>query len=132
MTSQAAARLERHAPYFPTADVDAAVAHYRDVLGFVAEYVAGSPAEFAIVSRDGLSLMLRRVSERERIRPGEAQGGTWDAFFWVRGVDALHRELAGRGAEVAYGPVVQEAYGMREFAVRTPDGHVLGFGEPVG
>jgi hypothetical protein len=26
---------------------------------------------------------------------------------------------------------VQESYSMLEFAVRDPDGHVLGFGQPV-
>jgi catechol 2,3-dioxygenase-like lactoylglutathione lyase family enzyme len=121
----------RSAPYFPTASVEASVSHFEDVLGFHVDYAAGSPAEFAIVSRDGLAVMLRRVPSPDRIRPSEAQGGTWDAFFWVRDVDRLHEELSGRGAEVAYGPVLQEAYGMREFAVRTPDGHVLGFGQPV-
>jgi catechol 2,3-dioxygenase-like lactoylglutathione lyase family enzyme len=56
MTSQAQARLERHATHFPTPDVDAAVAYYGTVLGFEAEYVAGSPAEFAIVSRPQMNL----------------------------------------------------------------------------
>lgn len=123
-------RIERGAPYFPVADVDRAVNHYREVLGFRADYVAGDPPEFAIVSRDGQSIMLRRVSDVE-IRPNEAQGGTWDVFFWVTGLEALAAELTEAGAEVVYGPEVQEAYGMNEFAVRDPSGYVIGFGETV-
>jgi hypothetical protein len=41
----------------------------------------------------------------------------------------LHAELLERGAVVVYGPTMQEAYRMLEFAVRDCDGHVLGFGE---
>ena len=121
-------QLLRGAPYFPVADVDQCVAHYERVLGFRREYVAGTPAEFAIVSRDGLPIMLRRVSAPDGIRPVEKQGGTWDAFFWVSDVRALYAELRDRGAEMVYGPVAQD-YGMEEFAVRDREGHVLGFGQ---
>ena len=46
--------------------------------------------------------MLRRVSEPARIRANEAQGGTWDAFFWSSDVQSLHAELAANGADVVY------------------------------
>jgi uncharacterized glyoxalase superfamily protein PhnB len=125
------ATLLRSAPYFPVGDVDRTAEFYERVLGFQREYVAGQPAQFAICSRDGLAIMLRRVTAAERISPSESQGGTWDAFFWVDGVDALHDELSARGASVVYGPIDQQAYGMREFAIRDLDGHVLGFGASV-
>jgi catechol 2,3-dioxygenase-like lactoylglutathione lyase family enzyme len=124
-------RLLRCAPYFPVADVEATARHYERVLGFVREYGAGTPLEFAIVSRDGLSIMLRLVDDASCIRPNEEQGGTWDAFFWVQGVHALHGELLRAGADVVYGPLVQQAYHMEEFAVRDMNGYVLGFGEGI-
>lgn len=123
--------LLRSAPYFPVADVAATATHYEQIFGFRCDYVAGDPAQFAICSRDGLAIMLRRVAGPELIRANEAQGGTWDAFFWVDDVDALHAEMVQRGANVAYGPIVQDSYHMREFALRDPDGHVLGFGQPL-
>jgi catechol 2,3-dioxygenase-like lactoylglutathione lyase family enzyme len=119
----------RSAPYFPVAAVAPTVAYYERILGFRTEYVGGD--EFAIVSRDGYPLMFRRVEQPDRIRPSEAQGGTWDAFFWVRDAQALREELVSKGAVVVYGPVVQEAYQMLELAVRDPDGHVLGFGQAL-
>jgi uncharacterized glyoxalase superfamily protein PhnB len=125
------AQLVRAAPYFPVADVERAAAHYERVFGFRREYLGGTPPEFAIVSRDGLAIMLRRVADPSRIVPNERQGGTWDAFFWVRDVRALFAELRGRGAEVVYGPLVQAEYRMEEFAVRDREGYVLGFGQPV-
>jgi hypothetical protein len=123
--------LLRSAPYFPVADVQRSSLHYESVLGFSADYMSGSPPEFAIISRDGLAVMLRRVAVTERIRPNEAQGGTWDVFFWVQDARLLHAELRARGAPVVYGPVIQKEYGMLEFAVRDGDGHVLGFGEAL-
>lgn len=127
-TTAGASKILRGAPYLPVPDVSALGAHYRDVLGFSLEYAGGSPPEFAIYSRDGCAVMLRRVAPAAKIVPNEAQGGTWDVFFWVQGVDALHEELVAKGASIAYAPVVQP-YGMKEFAVRDPLGYVLGFGE---
>ena len=126
-----AGQLIRGATCFPVVDVEHAAAHYERVLGFRREYAAGSPLQFAIMTRDSVSIMLRRVPDGTHVVPNEAQGGTWDVFCWVRDVRALHAELVANGAEVAYGPVVQDAYGMEEFAVRDPNGSVLGFGQPV-
>jgi catechol 2,3-dioxygenase-like lactoylglutathione lyase family enzyme len=126
-----ASKLLRSAPYFPVADVEASAAYYERVLGFRREYEGGSPPQFAICSRDGLAIMLRKVSASECIVPNEKQGGTWDAFFWVNDAHALHAELAAQGAKVVYGPLFQETYRMQEFAVRDHDGHVLGFGQVV-
>jgi len=57
--------------------------------------------------------------------------GTWDVFFWVRDARALHAELLANGADIVYGPIVQEEYQMEEFAVRDREGYVLGFGQPL-
>ena len=123
--------LLRSAPYFPISNVDKTVAFYEQTLGFQCEYSAGTPMQFAICSRDGLAIMLRRVSSPELIVPSEKQGGTWDAFFWVKNAQALHAELDAKGADIVYGPLIQESYKMEEFAVRDCDGHVLGFGQSI-
>jgi catechol 2,3-dioxygenase-like lactoylglutathione lyase family enzyme len=123
--------LYRSAPYFPVGDVEKSASFYERVLGFTREYAAGNPPEFAIMTRDGLSIMLRLVPDASRIAPNEAQGGTWDVFFWVRDVRALQIELSSNGATIVYGPTVQPAYNMEEFAVRDADGYVLGFGQPL-
>src|SRR5436190_20282783 len=59
-------------------------------------------------------------------------GGTPRQFAIVSRDGALHAELQAKGAEIVYGPIVQDAYGMEEFAVRDSDGYVLGFGQPLG
>lgn len=130
MSPPRATRLVRAAPYLLVPDVAATAAHYQDILGFEREYLAGDPPEFAIYARDGLPIMFRRAPDRGRITPVEGQGGTWDVFYWVEGLDALRADLVKRGAKLAYDLTLQQ-YGMREFAVRDLDGHVLGFGEPT-
>jgi hypothetical protein len=131
MANEQTPQLLRSAPYFPVANVEQSAEHYERVLGFRRDYVGGVPPEFAIVSRDGLSIMLRLVPEPAQIRPNERQGGTWDAFFWVRDARALHSELQQKGADIVYGPIVQDAYHMEEFAVRDREGYVLGFGQEL-
>jgi catechol 2,3-dioxygenase-like lactoylglutathione lyase family enzyme len=131
MSSQGPGQFLRCAPYFPVVDVGQAAGYYERFLGFRVEYTGGTPPRFAIVSRDGFPIMFRAVAASGRISPNEMQGGTWDAFFWVRDVRALHAELRANGVEIAYGPIVQDEYQMEEFAVRDPNGYVLGFGQPV-
>ena len=131
MSLQQTTQLLRSAPYFPVADVEQSAAHYERVLGFRREYIAGTPPQFAILSRDGLAIMLRLVAAPEHISPNEKQGGTWDAFFWVRDARALHAELRANGADIVYGPIVQDASHMEEFAVRDREGYVLGFGQAI-
>jgi catechol 2,3-dioxygenase-like lactoylglutathione lyase family enzyme len=131
MSSNQPVKLLRSAPYFPVPDVEQSAAFYEQSLGFRCEYSAGAPLQFAICSRDGLAIMLRRVSAPELITPNERQGGTWDAFFWVDDAQALHAEFNAKGVDVVYGPLIQEAYQMREFAIRDCDGHVLGFGQEL-
>ena len=131
MSGQPTGQLLRSAPYFPVADLEQSAIHYERVLGFQCEYIGGAPPQFAILSRDGFSIMLRLVSTPECISPNERQGGTWDAFFWVRDARSLHAELRANGADIVYGPVVQDAYQMEEFAVRDREGYVLGFGQAL-
>ena len=56
---------------------------------------------------------------------------SWFAYATVRGVDGLFAELRARGALINSEPR-SEPWGMREFGVRTPDGHRITFGEPIG
>ena len=128
MTRTRQADIIRGAPYLPVPDVSSIGAYYRDVLGFQCEYAAGEPAEFAMYSRSGIAVMFRRVQDPSLICPNERQGGTWDVFFWVDDIEALYGELTLKGASVVYPPVIQP-YHMKEFAVRDPNGHVLGFGQ---
>jgi hypothetical protein len=116
---------------FPVTDLEQSDHHYKQVLGSYREYTGGSPPQFAILSGNGLSFMLRLVTVPQDICPNERQGGTWDVFFWVRNARALHTELLAKGADIVYRPIIQKAYQMEEFTVRDLEGYVLGFGQAM-
>lgn len=62
----------------------------------------------------------------------EAQGGrgTW-MTVWVEDVDAIHEACVRQGLEVLC-PPVDEPWGVREFHLRHPDGHVFRISKGIG
>jgi catechol 2,3-dioxygenase-like lactoylglutathione lyase family enzyme len=108
----------RHAiPELPCNDVAAAVAHYRDVLGFRINYAQD---DIGIMDRDSVTVALIARSERHR--------GIGSCYMYVRDADALHAELRSRGANVQGGPVSMP-WGLRQFRVLDPDGNQITFGQ---
>jgi catechol 2,3-dioxygenase-like lactoylglutathione lyase family enzyme len=118
----------RTCPEIPVDDVAAAIAFCHDVLGFAANRSEHEPY-FAITRRQGVTLHFTR--ERGPTAPrNRARGGSWDVCIEASGVEALARELSGRGAAITRGPVVTE-YGMRELELEGPEGITFCFGEEV-
>ena len=110
------------ATIFTVRDLVASLAHYRDVLGFAVTFQYGEPTFYACLCRDEVSLHLRAANKN----PQWIAGNGAIAVF-VTDVDALHAELAARGANVLKAPQ-DYAYGMRDFDVVDPDGNHLTFG----
>ena len=110
--------LEKALPSLPCGDVAAAVAHYRDVLGFRINY---QQQDLGVMDRDAITVLLIARSPRHT--------GIGSAYFYVADADALHAELTGKGALVEGEPVSQP-WGLREFLVFDPDGNELRFGQP--
>jgi uncharacterized glyoxalase superfamily protein PhnB len=98
-----------------------------DVLGFRRDFGDGSDG-WSFLSRDNFKV---RLGECPTEKPaGELGNHSYFVYLTVEGLDQLHEELAARGAPVASEPEDQP-WGMREFSVRTPDGHRIRFGEPI-
>jgi uncharacterized glyoxalase superfamily protein PhnB len=116
-------------------DVAASTAFYRDVLGFAVKQTVPDAAPFVFVwlERDGVPVFVNARDAASEDYPGAADrpaGGTAALFFVVTDVDALHGKVA-QAAPVIM-PLKTQFYGMREFAVTDPDGHILTFAERVG
>jgi len=109
------------ATVFTVRDLGTSVAHYRDVLGFEITFQYGEPPYYACLCRDEVSLHLRTGRAPNWV-PGN---GAMCVF--VSDVDALHSELATRGARVVK-PPQDYAYGMRDFDIADLDGNQLTFG----
>jgi catechol 2,3-dioxygenase-like lactoylglutathione lyase family enzyme len=107
-------------------DVDASTRYYVDVLGFTRDPIHAR--RWSFLSRDSVKLMLGECADD--VGAAEVGSHAWFIRIGVAGVDELHRELASRGAEVLSVPADRD-YGLREFVVRTPDGHRIMFAERI-
>jgi len=112
------------------ADLDRAVGYYRDRLGFDCE-TYGAPPNFGIASRDEVSIMLALCPDAERIVPNwQIVDKMWNVYIRVDDADALYAEVQERGAAIDY-TIDDAPHGFREFGVQDPDGHDIGFGQPL-
>lgn len=121
--------LTGHAPFLLVPDVAAALAYYRDVLGFEVQPYELVPEDNGTATRDGCTLFFNRGA---RATPNSevAPPDLFDVYLWTDDVRALDAELRGRGADVLHAPV-ERPWGMLEIRVRDLNGYVLGFGEPL-
>ena len=109
------------ATVFVVADIAKSTAHYRDVLGFTVTFEYGAPTFYVCLCRDEVALHLLSASRTNR------RAGNGGICVFVRDVDAVHSELAERGAKVVK-PPENYGYGMRDFDVLDLDGNQLTFG----
>ena len=115
-------------------DIDASTAFYRDVLGFTVKMTVPDQAPFVFVwlERDSVPVFLNDPKAVEEDLPEVARrpsGGTCTMFFVITGVDDLHAQIAAKVKVVM--PLKTQFYGMREFAIEDPDGHIITFAERV-
>lgn len=115
-------------------DVARSTAFYRDVLGFTMGETVPDKAPFVFVwmKRDEVSVFLNDIKAAEHDYPPAAnmpQGGTAALFFIVTDVDGYHATVAPKATVIM--PLKTQFYGMREFAVTDPDGHIITFAERV-
>lgn len=122
------------APFFIVKNVPAALAFYRDRLGFDITF-QGPDADdifFGIVERGGAMIMLKDVGVEPMpnyTRDIEKGWARWDAYLHVPDPDALAAEFASRDVELSQ-PVKDDDDGLRGFEIKDADGYVLFFGRP--
>ena len=115
-------------------DVKKSTEFYRDVLGFtMGETVPDKePFVFVWMKRDDVSVFLNDINAAAHDYPDAAKlppGGTAAMYFVVAGVDAYHAVVAPKAKVVM--PLTTQFYGMREFSVTDPEGHLITFAERV-
>ena len=115
-------------------DVAASTRFYTEVLGFSIKQTVPDAVPFVFVwlERDTIPVFLNARLAAAEDYPGAAErpaGGTATLFFVVTDVDGLHAAIAPHATVVM--PLKTQFYGMREFAVTDPDGHILTFAERV-
>ena len=108
-------------------DLATSTRFYTEVLGFRRDFGDGSDG-WSFLSRDGFRVMLGEC--RDATPAGELGDHSWFVYLTVDEVDRLHQDVARAGAEILSAPATKP-WGLREFSLRTPDGHRIVFGEPV-
>ena len=95
-----------------------------DVLGFRREFGDESDG-WSWLFRDNCHVGLGECPESLPVT--EIGEHSYVAYITVDDVDALYAELVSRGAAIRTPPETKP-WGMREFALRTPEGHGMTFG----
>ena len=108
-------------------DLSMSTRFYMDVLGFQRDSVEAPGWSF--LSKDAFKLMLGECADE--VAASEVGNHAWFARVMVDGLDEYHAAVSAKGADVI-APPASRAYGLREFVIRTPDGHRLMFAERVG
>ncbi|MEM7705839.1 MAG: VOC family protein [Pseudomonadota bacterium] len=117
-------KIQASAPHFFVKDIHTSVRFYVDVLGFDEPRLWGEPPSFAMPSRNGFTVMLKEAKP-ENVQPN----GTidcWDAYFWCDDIDEFWETIK-ESVNAVHGPEDRPYYGMREIAIRDPDGYMLVF-----
>ena len=101
--------------------------YYRDVLGFEIREI-GDPG-WRMYQRDGCRIMAGECPDA--IPPAELGDHSYFGYLVVDDARAYFEEVSGKGAEILK-PLRDEPWGMREFALRTGDGHRIMVGQDLG
>jgi uncharacterized glyoxalase superfamily protein PhnB len=107
-------------------NVELAAKYWCDVLGFSLE--ATHPG-WRFVSRDICRVMLGECPGA--IPPSDLGDHSYFGYIEVTDLDAYFAEIAGRDVSIL-SPPTDKPWGMREMAVRTPDGHRVMFAQVSG
>jgi uncharacterized glyoxalase superfamily protein PhnB len=99
-------------------DLKVSTKYYIDVLGFSQDPIDAEGWSF--LTRDNFRVMLGECPDE---RPASELGDhSYFAYWNVDDVDQFYKEVTDRGALVMSEPA-DKPWGLREFALRTPDGH---------
>ena len=107
------------------ADLAASRQYYVEKLGFVED-----------LRVDGWSFLRRgacrlRLGDCPGIRPmSDAPDHSWFAYLHVSDARQLYSEFVRNDVEIWH-PLADKPWGVREFAIVTPDGHRIVFGESM-
>jgi uncharacterized glyoxalase superfamily protein PhnB len=118
--------IRQIAPQFLTTDIPAALAYYKDMLGFECVGTWQDPPVYAIVARDQHAIHFR-YAEPPAAGPGKYENELLDAYLLVEDADLLYAEFVARGVEFARG-LGDMPWGSREFVVKDCDGRLLAIG----
>jgi catechol 2,3-dioxygenase-like lactoylglutathione lyase family enzyme len=119
--SDPAFQVTGHATVLHVKDMAAALAFYRDKLGFTVSFTWEDPPRYV-----GLCLGDAAIHLNSYVPPA----GPSHVCIFCKGIDPFYARLVASGVNVTE-PIGDRAYGMRDFNVTDPDGHCIVFGQGI-
>jgi len=114
-------QITGHATVLHVKDMAAALAYYRDKLGFTVSFIWEDPPRYVCLCLGDAAIHLNSY-----VPPA----GPSHVCIFCKGINALYAQLTARGVNIVE-PIDDRDYGMRDFAVTDPDGHRLVFGQGI-
>ncbi|MBK6426584.1 MAG: VOC family protein [Blastocatellia bacterium] len=106
-------------------DLATSVDYYTRVLGMAIDFTVPG---WAFLSRGSFRVMLGECTDA---MPAHETGDhSYYVYVTVEGVDELYADLVANGVALTQ-PLASKPWGMREFGVRTPEGHRIMFGQEL-
>jgi catechol 2,3-dioxygenase-like lactoylglutathione lyase family enzyme len=96
---------------------------YTEKLGFITDFEVEG---WAFLRRGACKIRLGHCPDA--IPMSMAQDHSWFAYLHVENATALYQQFLARGVKMWH-TIKDTPWGMREFAIVTPDGHRIVFGE---
>ena len=107
-------------------DLQATALYYQDVLGFSIREIGDDG--WRLLVRDGCRIMAGHCPEA---KPASELGDhSYFAYIVVDNTDKYFTEISANGADLVK-QLKTEPWGMREFGIRTNDGHRIMFGQVI-
>lgn len=106
-------------------DLQKSAAYYTSVLGLSVDFTAPG---WVFLSRGSFRVMLGECVDA--IPPGQLGDHSWYGYVTVSDASTLFAEYQASGAEFTQ-ELSDKPWGMREFGVRTIDGHRIMFGQQI-
>jgi catechol 2,3-dioxygenase-like lactoylglutathione lyase family enzyme len=106
-------------------DLKKSTDYYTSVLGLSIDFEAPG---WSFLSRDAFRVMLGECTDA--IPPAELGDHSYYGYITVPDVDAFYVEYQKSGAQFTQS-LASKPWGMREFGIRTVDGHRLMFGQEL-
>lgn len=107
-------------------DLEASAAYYRDILGFKI-FEVGDPG-WRMFRRDQCRIMAGHCPDA--LPAGELGDHSYFAYLIVDDAKQFYSELTGKNVDLIK-PLRDEPWGMREFGLRTIDGHRIMIGQEL-
>jgi len=107
-------------PVLASLNIDKTVTFYKEKLGF--DKIGWKDKNYAVIGRDKVEIHFWKCNNK--IHPENTS-----CYIQVEEVDELYEEMKITGVVHPNGPLQNQPWGMREFAILDQDGNMIKFGQ---